>query len=171
MGGKTGPRNKPTALKIIDGTLRRSTVNEAKPARELPECPEFLDGYAKFKWGVLAEKLFALGLLSAFDGDALGCYCQAYARWRHAEEALADFVKADPRFRGLVIRTAPKGEGKGGGNTIQNPLVGIANKAMADMMRYAIEFGLTPSARARINVDAAQAGEADPSDKYFRKRA
>jgi P27 family predicted phage terminase small subunit len=39
------------------------------------------------------------------------------------------------------------------GNIIQHTLLGVANKAAADMVRYASEFGLTPSARARLAVD------------------
>lgn len=52
---------------------------------------------------------------------------------------------------GLIIRTRS-------GNIIQNPLVGTANKAMADMVRYAAEFGLTPSARTRVAGLDATAG-------------
>ena len=37
------------------------------------------------------------------------------------------------------------------GNLVQNPLVGTANKAMSEMMRYAVEFGMTPSARSRVD--------------------
>ena len=32
----------------------------------------------------------------------------------------------------------------------QNPLVHAANNAMADMVRYAAEFGFTPSSRTQI---------------------
>jgi len=32
-------------------------------------------------------------------------------------------------------------------------LIGIANKAAGDMVRFATEFGMTPSARARLGVD------------------
>jgi phage terminase small subunit len=46
----------------------------------------------------------------------------------------------------------------GWGQTIQKPLVAVANKAMSDDMRYAAEFGVTPSARTRI---AAGEGGAD----------
>ena len=45
--------------------------------------------------------------------------------------------------RGLVVRT-------GNGGPTENPLIYIARKAAADMMRYAAEFGLTPAARSRI---------------------
>jgi P27 family predicted phage terminase small subunit len=52
------------------------------------------------------------------------------------------------------------------GNLIQNPLVGIANKAMADMVRYAAEFGMTPSARTRLGTPAAVRPR-DPAEDYF----
>ena len=60
---------------------------------------------------------------------------------------------------GLIIRTQ-------GGNAIQNPLVGTANKAMADMMRYAAEFGMTPSARTRIWAE----GEGSPEGSVLAER-
>jgi P27 family predicted phage terminase small subunit len=49
----------------------------------------------------------------------------------------------DPTTHGVVIQTQ-------GGNFIQNPLLGAANKAMSDMVRYAVELGFTPSARSRV---------------------
>lgn len=49
----------------------------------------------------------------------------------------------DAVTKGLIIKTKS-------GNLIQNPLVGAANKAMADTVRYAAEFGMTPSARTRV---------------------
>jgi P27 family predicted phage terminase small subunit len=51
------------------------------------------------------------------------------------------------------------------GNKIQNPLVGIARRAQADMVRYASEFGMTPSARSRVHADK-QAKE-DPTKRWF----
>jgi P27 family predicted phage terminase small subunit len=46
---------------------------------------------------------------------------------------------------GLMIKTS-------NGNAIQNPLVGTANKAASDVVRYAAEFGMTPSARVRLAI-------------------
>ena len=51
-------------------------------------------------------------------------------------------------------------------NAIQNPLVGTANKAAADMVRYAAEFGMTPSARSRITAEPP-AEDTDPADRFF----
>jgi len=44
--------------------------------------------------------------------------------------------------------------------------MGAANKAMADMMRYAAEFGMTPSARSRIAAGKSN-GPNDVATKYF----
>ncbi|MFA7218771.1 MAG: P27 family phage terminase small subunit, partial [Dehalococcoidales bacterium] len=38
------------------------------------------------------------------------------------------------------------------GNYIQQPLIGIANTAARDMVKYASEFGLTPAARASLGI-------------------
>jgi P27 family predicted phage terminase small subunit len=99
--------------------------------------------------------LTALGILSGLDRAALAAYCQAYGRWAQAERALA---KMSNQADGLIIKTVS-------GNMIQNPLVGVANKAMSDMMRYASEFGMTPSARSRIS--ASEGEEFDPSDEFL----
>lgn len=66
---------------------------------------------------------------------------------------------ADPVTGGLVIRTK-------NGNLIQNPIVGIANKAWAETVRYAIELGMTPSARTRLK-NRKSNDPSDPARKYF----
>jgi P27 family predicted phage terminase small subunit len=70
-------------------------------------------------------------------------------------------AEADPTGRSaLLVKTA-------NGTAVQNPLIGIANKAAADMVRYASEFGMTPSARSRVHADTTAAEAADPAKKYF----
>ena len=59
-------------------------------------------------------------------------------------------AERDELTSGLMIKTT-------NGNAIQNPLIGTANKAARDMVRYASEFGLTPSARARVGLNAEAA--------------
>jgi P27 family predicted phage terminase small subunit len=86
--------------------------------------------------------------MSNLDRAPLAAYCQAYGRWVAAEAALARMAEKDAVTEGLIIRTKA-------GNVIHNPLVGAANKAMADMVRYAAEFGFTPSSRSQVSaVDA-----------------
>ena len=52
------------------------------------------------------------------------------------------------------------------GNPGKNPLVGTANKAMSDMVRYAAEFGMTPSSRSRVRANLHD-DEKDPADQFF----
>lgn len=145
---KRGPKHKPTALKLVQGTLRKGRVNEAEPQPDpaLPDPPAHLCADALTEWRRVAPRLLALGVISRLDRAVLAAYCQAYGRWVQAEEALERFAKRDPATRGLMIKTQA-------GNAIQNPLVGAANKAMADMQRFAAELGITPASRASIRSD------------------
>lgn len=156
-----GRKPKPTNLKLIAGTDRADRRNDAepKPAPALPAPPAFLSDEAKAEWTRTADQLYQLGILSKIDRAALGAYCQAYGRWEQAERALARMAERDAVTHGMMIKTT-------NGNAVQNPLLGTANKAMADMMRYAAEFGMTPSARARIKAEPL-GDEEDPAQKYF----
>ncbi|WP_323771973.1 phage terminase small subunit P27 family [Antarctobacter sp.] len=143
-----GRKPKPSGLKLVTGTERADRVNpdEPQPPRSCPEPPGHLKAEARAEWDRVCEQLCALGILSQIDRAALAAYCQAYGRWVQAETALDAMANRDAVTHGLMIRTQS-------GNAIQNPLVGTANKAMADMMRYAAEFGMTPSARTRIRAE------------------
>ena len=131
---------KPTPLKILQGTDRadRRNKNEPKPGVSAQEPPEHLSEYAKEEWESMSKKLLPLGLLTELDGAALAGYCQAYGRWRLAEEQL--------NKTSLVIKTQS-------GNIIQNPLVGIANKSIEHMRKFIGIFGLSPADRSRVSVE------------------
>jgi len=128
---------------------RKIKAGEPIPIREdLPDPPPFLLDEAKVEWGRVSSELHRLGLLTKIDRSSLAAYCQAYGRWAQAEKAIRKMAERDELTGGLMIKTS-------NGNAIQNPLVGTANKAAGDMMRYAAEFGMTPSARVRLAVEAS----------------
>jgi P27 family predicted phage terminase small subunit len=133
-----GRKPTPASLKRITGNPGRRPIRpELQPERgDLPEPPEFLTEDAKAEWWRVAPELHHLGLLTVVDLLPFAAYCQAFGRWRAAERAIAKM--ADAQTAGLMIRTT-------NGNAVQNPLVGTANKAASDMVKYAAEFGLTPS--------------------------
>lgn len=155
-----GRKPKPTHLKLVTGNPGRRALNETEPQPDpaVPLPPPHLCDEAKVEWGRVCEHLHRLKLLSEIDRASLAAYAQAYGRWVQAERALARMAESDQVTKGLLVKTR-------NGNAIQNPLVGTANKAMADMMRYAAEFGMTPSARSRISTDAQV--KDDPARKYF----
>lgn len=146
-----GRKPLPPHLKIVKGTARKrgNSLPPLPPSR--PEPPGFLCDCAKAEWARVAPQLYALRLLSEVDVAVLAAYCQSWATFKAASEAI--------EAAGLTVETT-------NGNVIQNPLLGIANKASRDMVRYAAEFGLTPTSRARLQVSAGPL-PGDPSDRFF----
>ncbi len=161
MARPRGKKPLPTRLKLVKGTLRKDRANpkEPMPDLHLPMPPEHLHDIAKVEWGRKSDELYRLGLLTNLDSAIFACYCQAYAMWVVAERVLAKMAKLDEMSEGLMVRTI-------NGNTIQNPILGVANKARADVARYATDLGMTPSARSRIETQAPSK-DTDKASKYF----
>jgi P27 family predicted phage terminase small subunit len=155
----SGRKPTPTALKLVKGNPGKRPLNsrEAKVKLSRPAMPPFLCDDAKAEWDRIVDTLYTAGLLTALDAAALAAYCAAYGRWAQAERALRQAEQDENG--GLVTRTAT-------GNVIQNTLVGIANKAANDMVRFACEFGMTPSARSKVIAGDPDALP-DPSAEFF----
>lgn len=158
-----GRKPLPSHLKLVKGTargrLRLIKGDDIKFEISLPMPPPHLCDDAKVEWGRVSSMLHALRLLSEADVAALAAYCQSYAIWKQAIESLNTMAQSNGIAKGLMIRTT-------NGNIIQNPLLGIANTAASNMVRYAAEFGMTPSARARIHAGEGQQPQ-NPAEKYF----
>ena len=137
----TGRKPKPTSLRLLNGNAGRRPINKKEPRIEprAPQAPECLSGDARTEWDRVCGRLVASGIMTELDAGALAAYCQAYGRWVEAERVIAIMAERDVQLRGLMIRSAK-------GNHVPNPLIWIANAAMKDMVRYAAEFGMTPSA-------------------------
>ena len=154
-----GRKPTPTHLKLLRGNPGKRPIHEEpehESAADIPAPPEFLMAVAQQEWRRIAKGLYHLGLLTLVDENPLAAYCQAFGRWITAERAIKTMAERDLLTHGLMIKTT-------GGNAIQNPLVGTANKAASDMVRYASEFGFTPAARARI---AAGSADSDANSKF-----
>jgi P27 family predicted phage terminase small subunit len=157
-GGKTIP----TALKLVKGNPGKRKLHPEREARipcAAPEPPEFLNADGKVEWERICSMLARAGLMTGADRGALGSYCQAYGVWAQAERAINKLAE-EGEINSLVMRTT-------NGNVVQHVMVGIARRARMDVVRYAIEFGMTPSSRSRIHVNPS--GDEDPVgiEKYF----
>jgi P27 family predicted phage terminase small subunit len=145
-----GRKPKPTALHRANGNpsklnLAKIEATEPKPDPTMPECPPHLNKGARAEWNRVCPELHRLGLLTSVDMAALAAYCANYERWQAAESILKD--------KGLVTVS-------GNGSEVKRPEVSIANDAMKLVLKFASEFGLTPSSRARVKVEPKQ--QADP---------
>ncbi|MFH2074443.1 MAG: phage terminase small subunit P27 family [Pseudomonadota bacterium] len=151
-GGGRKPLSNIIKFKTGNPGMRKLKQEPIPPAGDIPTPPVHLDAYGVEEWNRVVNGLYVMGVLNQIDQQTLAAYCGAYSRWRHAEEELKKLSKKGGDIAALVQKTIS-------GNWIQQPLIGIANKAAGDMMRYAADFGLTPSARARLAVDPGKGKE------------
>ena len=149
-----GRKPKPTALKELEGNpgKRQLNINEPKPLAKAPSCPKWLDPEAKKEWRRLSKKMEQIGILTEIDMAAFAGYCQAYARWKAAEEFISK--------HGAIVKT-PSGYWQ------QVPQVSIAQQYMKAMQKFAEQFGLTPAARSRIVADNTKTEYIDDMDKLL----
>nr|DAF38970.1 MAG TPA: terminase small subunit [Caudoviricetes sp.]DAJ57237.1 MAG TPA: terminase small subunit [Caudoviricetes sp.] len=138
----SGRKNTPTQLKVLNGNpgKRPLNQNEPKPKPVMPECPSWLNGYAKKMWKDLGLELHKLGLLTNIDGQAFAAACQSYGIWVECEHVLKE------KGRVMTINTE-RGE-----YNQQRPEVSIGNSALKNFRSFCSEFGLSPAARASITV-------------------
>jgi len=148
--GRRGPPPKPAKLRLVEGArLDRVNQHEPAPSTELPECPDSASAEVREVWDYTVAELDQMGLASAADRDALLCYCEAVVAHRKASVLLA---KSDVLIKGIH------------GNPVRNPALQVQRDAAQVIRAFAQEFGLTPSARARIEVKGE---EHDSSENPF----
>jgi P27 family predicted phage terminase small subunit len=163
-----GRKPKPTELRRLEGNPGHRPLpkpEETVPAA-IPNCPGHIQGEARAEWRRISSELVRLSLVSRIDKAALALYCQLWQRWIEAENAVREL--------GLVVTAAVlreylrKQKGQSGGETkasellfpdvgletrdfpAKNPYLSIAESCMDRMQKILVEFGMTPSSRARV---------------------
>jgi P27 family predicted phage terminase small subunit len=109
-------------------------------------------------WKQIVPVLDGLGVLTKIDGNALARYCRLFVRWRQCDAFIREhgesYETTDQNGRVTSYQ--------------QYPEVGIVNKLSVLLLRLEQEFGLTPSARARIEVDVEPPRGADDKERFFK---
>jgi P27 family predicted phage terminase small subunit len=154
--GRRGPAPEPVGLKILKGIGggrdQAGAPIPVPPAfdRGAPEPPAWLEAEALKVWTRVAPSLDRLDLLKDEDREAFAAYCTAWAR----------FVDAVGTYQaeGLTIAMPPSGR------VVAHPAVRVAESAGRDLLRFAQEFGLTPSAEINLAKPAKPVSSDD--DKF-----
>ncbi len=149
-----GRKPKPAEIKILEGNPgKRPIAEHVKVSSQAPKCPTWLEPEAKKEWKRLVKQLEMIGILSEIDMTAFAGYCQAYARWKEAEEFISK--------HGVVVKT-PSGYWQ------QVPHVSIAQTYLKIMHKFCEEFGLTPSARSRSIAGTGGDDSSDPMESILK---
>ena len=138
-----GRKPTPTAIKELEGNPGKRKLNdrEPRPGKKAPSCPKWLEPDARKEWRRLCHQMEQLGILTEVDMASFAGYCQAYARWKEAEEFITQ--------HGTIVK-APSGY------WMQVPQVSIAQTYLKIMNRFCEQFGLTPASRSRIIAEKEQ---------------
>jgi len=190
-----GPKPKPSHLKLAAGNpgKRPINANEPKPPEldRPPTCPKYLGKVAAAEWKRVVRDLWKMKCLAGIDVAILAGYCDAFETWILAKRQIEAWRAEEKAFERLQVQhlvaaaeakaagqdppappKRPEGAFDGllayttNGNLVQNPLLGIANKARADVLRFAAELGMTPSARTRLDVKPLSEEPAN-SSRFF----
>lgn len=143
---------KPAEIKALEGNRSKDgseEKNNPQPRKGAPTPPHWLSGEALAEWGRVVPELDAIGLLSVVDRAALTAYVSAWATFVSATEDIED--------RGTIV------EGRDG-NSVKNPAVGMQRDALQQIKVWVTEFGLTPSARARMQLPSEGGGTGEDAD-------
>ncbi|HUX80263.1 MAG TPA: phage terminase small subunit P27 family [Alphaproteobacteria bacterium] len=160
--GKRGPKRTLTHILEQRGSPRAKdrAKNEPKPKLGMPKPPEFLQGKALEEWYRKAQLLYDQGTLTLIDDTALGAYCLAYGLMCEALEICQNQETGKMK---LIQETV-------NGNFVQYPALGIYRTALRDMVKFAAEFGMTPTGRTGINVPQQQTEKQTSAQKWLAKQ-
>jgi len=136
--GKRGPVPKPSALKRLHGDPSHShpapkSEPTPPPAGDMSP-PAHLGRDAAAAWRRLLPVLRTMGLFTQGDVVAFDVLCSAIGDYAMACRALK---------RGIVVRGSD-------GERRRSPWLMVKAKAVEQIKQFAIEFGMTPAARARL---------------------
>ena len=160
--GARGPKPLPANVHMLRGNPSKlpaaQLMDSLQPEIEIPGCPPHLLPEAKKEWKRITPELERYGLISKIDRAALALYCQAWARWVWAERELQRAHGIAEEKRAAAEAAGQVYEGGDGytlptrnGHFTYSPHWVIANKAMEQVNKFLADFGMSPSARGRVN--------------------
>lgn len=151
----SGPAKKPSHLTLLQGNPghQKLNKNEPQPKATMPRAPSWLSDAARKEWQRLAKELNRVGILTEVDGDLFGAYCEAFAKFVETKELAEE--------AGYTYEVT----NRQGETTIKrHPLVPMSMEYLKVAKSIAGEFGLTPSARTKIEVGS---GEGDLAEQLL----
>lgn len=137
--GGTSDRNGAVSHRPVPEPVRTQTL---PPDAESLDLPGWVPAEGRvFARGVMRE-LADAGILDRVDRAAVAACAVCWARFCRAVEA----VNAE----GMVVLGS-------GGQIVESPMLAVERHERVLLLRYLEQFGLTPSARARLGLAAVQA--------------
>lgn len=144
-------RPKPTALRLLEGNAGHRPINGREPNLRVanPRPPDYLSARARKEWTMLCRELAPTRMLNPVDRASLAAYCEAVARLEEATIALRE-IEAALASSEITV------EDRGQLQYRLNLETGKRRQSAAEVLRFGVEFGLTPGSRSKIKVPDGQ---------------
>lgn len=151
--GKRGPVKTPTRILSLRGSWRgKDRPREPKPptTTTVPSKPATMTPAAALLWDGIAPALFAAGIVTEVDVHLLARYCELHVQWDQLHGFIAKAGQAHPvkDGKGDVVDVA------------MYPHFAAMLKVNDALMRMAQHLGLSPAARAGLEVTPTPAAGA-----------
>ena len=152
----TGRKRTPTQIRILEGnrSFRPLPQDEPDHIAEIPAPPDHLTAKAKKHWDTLTKQLEGADMLTRIDGAGLEMLCEAYTNWIEANASL--------RKEGLIVNDPRNGIPR------VNPYAQVVDKYFQQLRQMLVEFGMTPSARARVKKVTNAKPSGDGKSRFFK---
>lgn len=115
-----------------------------------PDCPLELSPDAKAHWDFIVPQLLKRRTLTEADMGMLAMMCVEYAEYMSAVHDLRTLVESKKKFKGCIV---------------DHPRVRIKG-AFERYSKAAIQFGLSPAAKARVSASNAEKTK-DNKGRFF----
>lgn len=162
---KRGPKPTPTKILRYRGSWRGDIKKDVNiPRDKAPIMPSWLSKEAKIVWRKIVRTLKSKGALNEMDEPFLIEYCQAYIDYVEVLKYIDDMGKKSGKgIKGIYLITTKNG------NIIQNPIIGIRNKAWEKLSKAAKNLGMPPSGRASVQQQETKTKEEKKKERFFKK--
>ena len=142
---KPGRKPKPTAVKNLTGNPGKRALNkrEPKPKKGVKRPWGLGQGVQRKFWDEYADELARLQILTGLDVASFRLMAEHYAFAVQAAQEL--------RAEGLTV------DGREGAK--KNPKAQVFKDNALAFKSFAVEFGMTPSSRARLEIKLPEEGE------------
>jgi len=147
---------KPTSLRKLQGNPGKRAFNEREPTPPIgmPKPPRWLNAKGRRFWREIAPVLEGMRVITVADREALALLCDALAEYEAMRKVIGEqgaTYEAVAQSGDLMVRMRPE--------------VRIAADAWRRASTMLQQFGLTPSARAKVQSAPPEAK--DPFEELF----
>ena len=136
-----GRLKKPIALKKQEGTFRKDRDGQKLDLPSaLPSLPDYISEEAQTYYLGIASKLYKMNLINDVDQTGLVLLAEAYDDYRKAKQYIdkhGDVYSVTNQAGEILWKKHPKAQ--------------IMAESWSRVRKMLSEFGLTPSARAKLN--------------------